>query len=103
MPPATAGAAPFIDPPRARTPFTVLNSRLVSKVQTTAPSVVENARTAPSFDGENTTPAIAVTAENCAPLQARSSPPHAGGGGGASHARRPVARSTACKPPGSGA
>src|SRR4051812_27022438 len=91
MPPATVGAGPFIDPPFAGTPFTVANSRLVSKVQTIAPSVVENARTAPSFDGESTIPGITVTAENCAPLQARVGLPQTGGGGGVCHARSPVA------------
>jgi len=40
-PPATIGAGPFIDPPFARTPFTVAKVRLVSNVQTIAPSFVE--------------------------------------------------------------
>src|SRR5712671_4134219 len=103
MPPATTGAGPFIDPPFARTPFNVVNSRFVSNSHTTDPSVVENARTAPSFDGEKTTPGMTVTAENCAPLQARFSLPHfSASGGGAYHARAPVARSTACNPPGAG-
>src|SRR5262245_979134 len=102
MPPATTGAGPFIDPPLALTPLTVLNAWLVSKVHTTDPSFVEYARTAPSFDGENTTPGMAVTAENCDTLHARFGLPHAGGGGGVYHARCPVASETACKPPGSG-
>ena len=45
MPPATTGAGPFIDPPFALTPLTVANSRLVSNLQTIAPSLVEYART----------------------------------------------------------
>src|SRR5438552_9226608 len=102
MPPATTGAGPFIDPPFALTPLTVANSRLVSKVQTIAPSLVEYARTAPSFEGENTIPGMAVTAENCAPLQARLGLPHSGGCGGAYHVRWPVASDTACSPPGAG-
>jgi len=64
MPPATTGAGPFIDPPFAFTPLTVLNSRFVLKVQIIVPFVAEYARTAPSFDGEKTTPGMAVTAEN---------------------------------------
>src|SRR5207247_3324778 len=64
MPPATVGAGPFIDPPFARTPLTVLNSRLVSNVQTIAPPLVEYARTAPSFEGEKTMPGMTGTAAN---------------------------------------
>ena len=46
---------------------------------------------------------ITVTAENCAPLQARLGFPQIGVSGGAAyHARVPVARSTACSPPGAG-
>src|SRR3954462_14423579 len=100
MPPATTGAGPFIDPPFARKPLTVLNSRLLSNVQTTRPSTVECARTAPSFDGEKTTPGITVTAENCAPLQPRPGLPHSGAARAANQARAPVARSTAWSPPG---
>ena len=100
MPPATTGAGPFIDPPWARKPLRVRNSRLVSNSQTTRPSLLEWARTAPSLDGENTMPGIAVTAENSAPLHARLSLPQTGSGGAAYHARAPVASSTACSPPG---
>src|SRR5262245_874332 len=39
IPPATTGAGPFIDPPLALTPLTVLKAWLVSKVQTTDPSL----------------------------------------------------------------
>src|SRR5262249_60928968 len=91
MPPATVGAGPFIDPPRALTPLTVGKSRFVSNVQTIDPSVVEYARTAPSFDGENTTPGMTLTAENCAPLQARLGLPHAGGRRGPAHTALPGA------------
>src|SRR5882672_5502280 len=100
MPPATTGAGPFIEPPLARNPLIVENSLLVSDVQTTRPSVVDCARTAPSLDGENTMPGIAVTAENWAPLQARLGFPQTGVSGGAYQARAPVARSTAWRPPG---
>src|SRR5438093_6824615 len=97
------GAGPYIDPPFARTPFSVVNARLVSNSHTTDPSVVENPRIAPSFDGEKTTPGMTVTAENWAPLQARFSLPHfSTSGGGVYQARAPVTRSTACNPPGSG-
>src|SRR5436190_1755339 len=61
---------------------------------------VEYARTAPSFDGEKTMPGIAVTAENCAPLQPRCGLPHTGAGAGTVHARRPSRRLIACSPPG---
>src|SRR6476660_3317368 len=103
MPPATTGAGPLIDPPFARTPFTVVNSRLVSNSQTTDPSFAEYARSIPSFDGEKTMPGMDVTAENSAPLQARLGLPHgSGSAGGANHTRAPRARSTACSPPGAG-
>src|SRR5690348_7307208 len=103
LPPATTGAGPLIDPPFARTPLSVGNSRFVSNCQTTEPSVVECARSTPSFDGEKTRPGIAVTAENSAPLQARLGRPHgSGSAGGASHTRDPCARSIACRPPGAG-
>src|SRR5262245_24148316 len=103
MPPATTGAGPFIEPPLAFTLLTVGNSRFVSNDQRIAPSFVEYARTAPSFDGENTTPGMTVIAENCALLHARLGMPHTGGCGGASHARAPSVNPTACRPPGSGA
>src|SRR3954471_18908012 len=100
MPPATVGAGPYIEPPFAPTPFNVAKSRFVSKDQIVAPSTVECARITPSFEGENTTPGITVTAENSAPLQPRITFPHGGSAGGADHARWPVARSMACRPPG---
>src|SRR5262245_30884445 len=56
IPAATVGAGPYIDPPRARTPFTVVNARFAANVHTMVPSVVVYARTAPSFDGEKTIP-----------------------------------------------
>src|SRR5580765_6563739 len=102
MPPATTGAGPFIEPPLARNPLMVENSLFVSEVQMTWPSFVEYARTAPSFDGEKTMPGIGVTAENCAPLQARLGLPQTGVSGGEYQARAPVARSTAWRPPGIG-
>src|SRR6185436_11286949 len=101
IPPATTGAGPLIEPPCALTPLTVGNSRLVSNSQTSDPSAVENARSAPSLEGEKTTPGITVTAENCAPLQPRFGVPHMSmSGGGAYQARAPLARSIACRPPG---
>src|SRR4051794_5637777 len=102
MPPAATGAGPFIEPPLARNPLIVGNSLLVSKLQTRWPSSVDRALTAPSFEGENSTPGISVTAENSAPEQDRLSLPHTGGSGGAYQARLPDARSTACRPPGAG-
>src|SRR5262249_19433366 len=103
IPAATTGAGPFIDPPCALMPLTVGKSWLVSNVQSSEPSAAANARTAPSLLGENTAPSMTVTAENSAPLQARLGFPHAGGAGAENQARLPVARSTACRPPGSGA
>src|SRR5579862_317077 len=100
MPPATTGAGPFIDPPFARTPFSVGNCRLVSYVHMMAPVDASYARTAPSFEGEKTTPGITVTAENWAPLQPRWGLPHTGGGAAVVHARRPSRRPIACSPPG---
>jgi hypothetical protein len=41
MPPAIAGPGPIIDAPRAGTPLTDWNSRLVSNSQTMRPSAVE--------------------------------------------------------------
>src|SRR5262249_13691490 len=101
IPPATTGAGPFIEPPRALTPFSVWNSWLLSYSQTIDPSFVENARTAPSIDGENTTPGMTVIAADCAPLQPRPAL-HFTGGGGVNHARSPVASLTAWRPPGVG-
>src|SRR5580765_6016632 len=96
------GAGPSIEPPFARKPLIVGNSLFVSNVQTTRPSAVEWARNAPSFDGEKTIPGMAETAENWAPLQARLNLPQIGISGGAYQTRAPVARSTACRPPGAG-
>src|SRR5262249_33969173 len=99
MPPATTGAGPLIDPPFARTLFTVSNSRLVSTSQRIAPSRVECAQTGPSFAGERTARGITVTAENSAPLHERLNFPHgSGSAGGATHARSPDDSSIACSP-----
>jgi hypothetical protein len=51
-----------MEPPFAATPFTVLNSCIVSYCQSTWPSSVESARTTPSQPPEKTTPGIAVSA-----------------------------------------
>src|SRR6266481_6479840 len=99
MPPATAAPGPSMDAPLAGSSFSVLNSRLVSNSQMTAPSVVEYARSAPSTEPEKTTPGITVIAADCAALQPRPLP-HFGLGGGAYQTRSPVIRSTACNPPG---
>src|SRR5438128_2228205 len=101
MPPATVGPAPWIAPPPAWTPLSVLNSRFVSNSQITEPSVVECARSAPSFDPENRTPGMSVGAEISAALQPAPLA-HASGGGGTYHARSPFARRTAWSPPGFG-
>src|SRR5436853_258736 len=58
-----------MEPPLALMPFTVWNSRAVSKSQTTLPSSAEYPRRWPSIEAENTTPGIAVTAADCAGLQ----------------------------------
>src|SRR5688572_9149255 len=84
IPPAIAGPGPIIDAPRAGTPLTAVNSRLVSNCHTIAPSDVEYARSIPSFDPEKATPGMAVTAADCAALQPRPLP-HAGGGAGVCH------------------
>src|SRR6187455_2355860 len=101
MPPATIGPGPSIEPPLALMPLTAVKSRFVSNVQRTLPSALEYARTAPSAAPENTTPGIAVNAADCAGLQPRPGA-HTGACGGVYQARCPVARSTACKPPGAG-
>src|SRR4029077_5784430 len=102
MPPATVGAGPLMEPPFARTPLTVVNSRFVSKSHSTEPSFAEYARIPPSSEPENTTPGITVMAADCAALQPRPGLPHAGGGAGVYQTRSPVAKSTACRPPGCG-
>jgi hypothetical protein len=73
-------------PPPARTPFSVSNFRFVSNSQTTLPSFVECARSAPSFDPENRTPGMSVGAEMSAALQPVP-PSHFSGKGGTYHAR----------------
>src|ERR1051326_112385 len=69
IPFTTTGPGPSMEPPLALTPFTVWNSRAVSKSQTTRPSSAEYPRRWPSIDAENTTPGIEVTAADCAGLQ----------------------------------
>src|SRR5476651_2073491 len=101
MPPAIVGPGPWIAPPPARTLFRVSNSRFVSNSQMTAPSLVECARSAPSFEPENSTPGMRVGAEISAALQPVALA-HLSGGGGTYHARSPVARPTAWRPPGFG-
>ena len=64
-----------------RTPFSVSNSRLVSNSQITEPSLVECARSAPSFDPEKRTPGISVGAEISAALQPVPAAHLSGGGG----------------------
>src|SRR6187455_4170 len=94
--PAITGPGPSIEPPRPGTPFTVVNSRMVSKSQSTFPSVVEYARMWPSTDPENATPGTALTAADCAGLQ-RGRDPH--GAGGVYQARLPSASRRANIPP----
>ena len=62
IPPTITGPGPFSDPPRPGTSFTVFWEPTVSKSQSTAPFLVENARRCPSTDPENTTPGMALTA-----------------------------------------
>src|SRR5215510_12348270 len=99
MPLATTGPGPIIDAPLAGTPLIVSNSRFESNCHNTLPSAVEYARRAPSLEPEKITPGTTVNAADCATLHPRSVP-HAAEGGGAYHARSPVARFTACRPPG---
>src|SRR5580704_15308299 len=94
------GPPPPNDAPLALTPFTVVKSRLASNVQTMDPSLIAYARSAPSAEPENTMPGMTLTAADCAPLQLGAGPLQAGGGAGVYHARSPVARRTACSPPG---
>src|SRR5215831_8451762 len=101
IPPAIAGPGPIIDAPRARTPFTVENSRFESNSHSTEPSFVANARRAPSFDPEKMTPGMTVSAADCAALQPRPLP-HFAATGAAIHTRSPDVRATACRPPGFG-
>src|SRR3954462_11634320 len=90
-----------MDPPVALMPFSVMNSRLVSKLHRIEPSLVEKARSDPSFDPENSTPGIREGAEIIAALHVGPAL-HVTGSGGWNHARSPVARFTACSPPGVG-
>src|SRR5882672_1133951 len=101
MPFATTGPGPSIEPPCALTPFPLSKSRFVSKVQTIAPVLLSYARTAPSAEPANTAPGIEVTAADCAALHPGPLT-QTGAGGAVYHARLPVARLTACKPPGAG-
>ena len=57
----------------------VLKSRLVSNCHSSSPVEVEKARNEPSLDAENTAPAIAVTAADCAALHPRPDPVYVGG------------------------
>src|SRR6266498_413028 len=95
------GPGPWIAPPPARTPFSVSNLRFVSNSQITEPSVVECARSAPSFDPENNTPGSSVGAEINAALHPVPAG-HFSAGGGWYHARWPVVSATAWRPPGFG-
>src|SRR5688572_27776030 len=101
MPSTTAAPGPCIDAPRAATPLVEANSRFVSNSQRIAPFTAEYARSAPSFDPENTTPGMTVTAADCAAVQPRPAA-QTGFAGAAYQARSPVARLTACRPPGCG-
>src|SRR5215813_4952335 len=102
MPPATVGPGPLIEAPFAGTPLTVANSRFVSYSQSTLPSRVEKARNVPSMEPANTAPGITVTAADSARLQPRLGGPQRGSGNCADHTRFPVAKLTACSPPGFG-
>src|SRR5262249_37323945 len=87
--------------PLAGTPFTVWNSWFVSYSHSSAPSLVENARTPPSLDPVKTAPGITVIAARIAALQPRPAA-HFGGGGGTNQLRSPVASFPAWSPPGDG-
>src|SRR5712671_1310400 len=101
IPPATAGPGPSIDAPLAGTPLTVGNSRFVSNCHTISPFATEYIRSEPSTEPDNTAPGMAVIAADWAALQPRPVP-QVGGGGCATQTRSPVARATACRPPGRG-
>src|SRR5581483_2027671 len=101
MPPTTTGGAPTMEAPLPATPFTVSNSRFVSYSHRIEPSFVEKTRMAPSFEPEKISPGMTAIAAACAALQPRPVP-HFGAGGAVNHTRCPVARSTACNPPGLG-
>src|SRR5262245_14069087 len=100
IPPAIVGPGPLIDAPFAGTPFTVWKSLFVSNSHNSEPSFVDQPRTPPSFDPVKTTPGMTVIAARIAALQPRLPAAHLVGGGGANQVRFPVARLTACRPPG---
>src|SRR5262249_30225823 len=64
-----AGPPTSIDPPRAATPLTVVNSFAVSKSHSTVPSAVEYARKCPSTEPAKTAPGIAAAGAESAGLQ----------------------------------
>src|SRR5690242_15804003 len=99
MPSETAAPGPSIAAPFALTPFTVVNSLFVSKLQTIVPSSVAYARMPPSPDPENTMPGTAVSAAPCAALQPRVVP-HSFDSGCFDQTSSPVSIFTARIPPG---
>src|SRR2546421_7953840 len=101
MPSETVAPGPSIVAPVALTPFTVVNSLLVSKLHTSVPSSVAYARSPPSAAPETTMPGTAVTAPPCAELQPRPLP-HSLGSGAFDHTSSPVSIFTARMPPGVG-
>src|SRR5579872_5992321 len=98
MPSLIVGPVALIEPPLAFTPFTVSNSRSVSKSQITLPSAIAYARKCPSIDPEKTTPGIAVAGAICDGLHPRAVP-QAGGGGGVNQAFSPLTIFNANIPP----
>src|SRR5271165_5430797 len=79
-----------MDPPLAGIPFTVGNSRAVSKSHMIFPVLVSWARTCPSIEGEKTTPGITVGGDFCEIEQPRW-PAHDGAGAGSFQTILPVA------------
>ena len=96
MPFAIAAPPTSIEPPRALTPFTVSNSRAVSKSQRTCPSLVAKARKWPSIDPPNTAPGITAAGADSAGLHDGVSPQPFGRD---SHACLPSASRMAKSPP----
>src|SRR5580704_7904060 len=97
MPPAMVAPVAAMDPPLAGIPFTVGNSRAVSKSQMILPVAVSWARMWPSMEGEKTTPGMTEGGDFCDTEQPRC-PAQDGVGAGICQTIFPAAGSMANKP-----
>src|SRR5579863_155081 len=97
MPSAMVAPVAAMDPPFAGIPFTVGNSRAVSKSQIIFPVLVSYARICPSIEGAKTTPGIALGGDFNDTEQPRR-PAQPGTGAGSFQTILPVAGSIAKSP-----